>query len=699
MTESRTSGAKIYALLIGIDHYQPARSYANLQGCVRDINLVADYLQKTLNLPADRLWKLTSPNPNGSGVSAATPQNLLPTYENIINAFKQVTATAKPGEQVYIHYSGHGGRAATVYPEIKGVRQYDEGLVPMDVDAVAPGGRYLRDIELATLLKRMTDKGLVVTVILDSCHSGGATRGDSQVRGGEPDLQTRSKDSAVAQREELIQNWLALTNGAQAGNGSSNWVPSSNNYVLLAACRPTEYAYEYAVNGKERHGALTYWMIDTLKSHLSGNLTYKSLHDRVNAKIQSKFPSQLPMLMGEGERSVFGSDRLSIQYAVTVADVDANQTQVKLNAGLAQGLTSGTRFAIYPLNSSNFTDKQKQLAIIEISTVEASSAVAKVLSKTEGGLGVKGKIEQGAPAVILSAPTDLVRRVRFFDQKQLGTKENELPTPELVNQQQQALETVRQALTGNGWVVEVKPNQEAHYQVAVGRNGEYEICVGMPLKNLNPPLKIGTPGAASEVVKRLVHLAKYQSVQELDNPSSELSHYLKFVLLDQAKRPLPDQSHIVLNQGEVVNLQIQNTFNQPLNVAVLDLEPTWEISQIAIQGLDGPFFQLVPGQVIEIRLRFKVPDGQGYTQAKEMLKLFATRGPADFRWLKLPSLDQPIEKKEFRTTRSLSSAFGKLLEAVGEDVDGAPSLTRAAVYEPDPNADWATKQIVITVKQ
>lgn len=94
-----------------------------------------------------------------------------------------------------------------------------------------------------------------------------------------------------------------------------------------------------------------------------------------------------------------------------------------------------------------------------------------------------------------------------------------------------------------------------------------------------------------------------------------------------------------------------------------------------------------------------MPDGKGYTQAKDILKLFATRGPADFRWLKLPSLDQEIERRASRGTRSRSNSFGKLLEAVGEDVDVSPQLTRAAIYEPDPSAEWVTKQIQIVVKQ
>jgi hypothetical protein len=145
-----------------------------------------------------------------------------------------------------------------------------------------------------------------------------------------------------------------------------------------------------------------------------------------------------------------------------------------------------------------------------------------------------------------------------------------------------------------------------------------------------------------------------------------------------------------------VFLRVKNKSRQALNVAVLDLEPTWAISQIPLQGIEGPFYELASEETVDTRLHFTVPEGKGYEQAKEMLKLFATRGPADFRWLRLPSLDKKIEVHK-AATRGIQSAFGKLLEAVGEDPNVSPSLNRAAVYEPDPQAEWVTKQIQITI--
>ena len=714
MADQPEQTPNIYALLIGIDGYNPNRLYKNLKGAVRDINLVASYLLETLKIPSERVFKLTSPNPEVA--ETITTKDPEPTYANIVAQFKAITEIAQPGEQVYVYYSGHGGRATTIYPELKGGSdKNDECIVPMDIGA---GGRYLLDVELATLLKRMTDKGLIVTVIMDCCHSGGATRGDAAIRSGdETDKTPPNKESLVAKDEELIKNWKIQTGGLTGGlNGEIAWVPPANNYVLLAACRPNEYAYEYTFDGKERHGALTYWLIQTLATSSTG-LSFRKLYDRVCAQIQSKFPQQLPMLVGDGTRAVFGNESLPHHYSVTVISVDSNQKQVTLNAGLAQGLSSGTQFAIYPLNATDFSNRQQQLAIVEIVEVQASTSVARVLEpqeggievREEGGIEVRGKIEPGAPAVMVAAPVTLVRRVLLLDNKEAGDKEHQLPA-EWVDKQKEALQAVRQALTGNGWVIEVKAGdeQQSDYQVAVGRDGEYEISSETPFKNLGRLLKIDDPDLAKDVVKRLVHLSKYQAVQSLDNPDSELNKYVDFELLDENRKPFADPSNIVIKRGQSMVLRIKNTSSQPLNIAILDLDSTWAISKISIAGNEDIFYPLDSNDEIDNPVDTELPDGEAYKQAKETLKLFATRGIAQFDWLTLPALDEDLGKRgnldqeldNVANQKGLGiNPLNQLLGTIGADLDTPPPEARKVRSKPTPNAEWVTKQVTFTLSQ
>ena len=152
----------------------------------------------------------------------------------------------------------------------------------------------------------------------------------------------------------------------------------------------------------------------------------------------------------------------------------------------------------------------------------------------------------------------------------------------------------------------------------------------------------------------------------------------------------------------MVFLRIENLSSQPFNIAVLDFEPTWEISQIPIEGDESSFYPLQPKQEVYIKLRFQLPETQAYKQAKETLKLFATKGLANFKWLVLPSLDQELQtrgnlNKELQEkVTQTTNPLNKLLAAVGADFDQPPDLTRKAVPEPDPNLEWVTKEIQIT---
>ncbi|MEG4801048.1 caspase family protein [Microcoleus sp. ARI1-B5] len=700
MTEKSDKTPIIYALLIGIDWYKPNRLYKNLKGCVRDIDRAASYLLKTLKIPSERIFKLTSVNPEvAETIETKDPE---PTYENIVAKFDAITEIAQPGEQVYIHYSGHGGRAATIYPQLRGDGQFDEALVPMDIGE--ENSRYLRDLEFITLLKRMTDKGLVVTVVLDSCHSGGETRGEySDIRGGDSDDSSqRRTDSLVASEEELIRNW-DLTRGTARNATPGDWFPQLSEYVVLAACRPSELAYEYAFNGTERQGALTYWLLDTLANR-SWELTYQLLYDRIYAKVQGQFQNQTPMLFGEGNRQVFGCDRTEYHYTVHVIKLDAAEKRVLLDAGTAQGIGKGAQFAIYPLGTTDFN--QKQLAIVEVTediTVADAWAVIEPDSLPAGT-----KIEAGAPAVMLAAPIELVRRVRlFFKQEDTGDGKlppNQVLPPEILKIQGEALAAIKSAIpnAGKGWVELVSEGQAEHYQVAITKDGEYEICdpSGEPFENLRPHLKVNDLNAAEKVVKRLIHLAKYQAAEGLKNTSA-LTNKLIVQLADENKNPLADPTKQTLKEAERTYLYIKNDSSQELSVAVLDFQSNWAIDRLDIFGDGAEFATFSPGAEELIPIKFSLPNG--YKEGQEILKVFAVaNNSAKFNWLKLPPLDAPIEPKsaaekgeQEEAIRNSSNPLDKLIAAISADVDEAPPVRAAQVD--DPNRGWTTKSVTLTV--
>ncbi len=706
--------SSLYALLVGIDCYLPNKlpdgaSYRSLKGCVRDINHVEAFLKRQFNLPSEQIYQLTASNVDDSG-EPSEPPSKWPTYENIVKMFQDVTSKAQRGDQVYIHYSGHGGRAVTIYPELKREKGFDEALVPLDIGI--PTSRYLRDLELAALLQSMVSKGLVVTVVLDSCHSGGATRaGDSDIRGADTntvDTTPRPTESLVASASELVNTWQNLTGGTRNAAAISGMLPEVKDYVLLAACRPSEYAYEYAFKGFERNGALTYWLLDSLQNS-SPDLTYNELYSRINAKIHSQFQQQTPMLLGEGNRLVFGNNYESLQYTVTVMQVDAtfHPVRVKLNAGIAQGVEEGSLFAIYPREIKDITQEDKHLAIAEVTEIGVTDAWTEVI-KTR----LPGEIEPGASAVMLSAPVDLMRGIRLVECTKENTKLENLP-PKEINQQAAlqavavAFGTARSAIatSRNGWVKLVTEQEVADYQVSINKLGEYEICepTGQPLPNLRPPLKVGEADAATQLVKRLVHLTKYKATEKLDNFGTTLTKKLVVELVGKqanyrrnrqpSPQPFADLSHPSVQAGETVFLRIRNESSQVLNVVVLALSSDWSISQLDILGDNANFVPFDPGLEECIPLKMSLPSG--YQEGTDIFKVFATVGQANFRWLELPSLDQPIPPSSTRGLIAPRNHLEELLAAVG--ADDQPSTSRNVQVVADPNHGWTTKQVTLKV--
>lgn len=309
-------------------------------------------------------------------------------------------------------------------------------------------------------------------------------------------------------------------------------------------------------------------------------------------------------------------------------------------------------------------------------------------------------VEVGAQAVLLGAGNvRLVQKVALMHQEQL---------PAGIDQEA-ALQAVEQALQGNGWVEAAAPGGQVDYNVALNEQGEYEIWdrAGYTIANLRPPVKPDAMDAAATIVRRLVHLAKYNAVKQLSNadPRSPLARKLEVELVGkraqydpadpfEPEQPLTEPGRTpTLTIGEWTGLRIKNNAQQRLNITVFDLQPDWGVSQVFPSSQGDYFVEFEPGQEVVIPLQAGLPER--YDEGKDVLKVFATVETSNFRWLELPALDQPLRRSADVRGRNPQSPLEQLMASFTADQPPTRNLIPAAY----PSYGWVTAQVEVAVKK
>ncbi|PFH35996.1 ICE family protease (caspase) p20 domain-containing protein [Besnoitia besnoiti] len=144
------------ALLIGIN-YRGTR--AELRGCVNDVHRMKNLLCSIYGFhdSSTTMVVLTDDNPNAL---------YRPTRNNMLKAMRWLSIDNRPGDSLFFHYSGHGGRQV----DRSGIEQdgYDETILPVDFDTA---GQILDD-ELHAFLVQPLQNGCRLTAVMDCCHSG-----------------------------------------------------------------------------------------------------------------------------------------------------------------------------------------------------------------------------------------------------------------------------------------------------------------------------------------------------------------------------------------------------------------------------------------------------------------------------------------------------------------------------------------------
>ncbi|KAK7336360.1 hypothetical protein VNO77_16898 [Canavalia gladiata] len=143
---------KRVAVLVGCNYPKTANE---LHGCINDVLAMKDMLVKRFEFDPSNIKVLTD--------APESPSSAMPTGANIKQALARMVDLAEPGDVLYFHYSGHGTRI----PSTKHVIPFhqEEAIVPCDFNLIT-------DLDFRQLVNRLP-KGASLTIVSDSCHSGG----------------------------------------------------------------------------------------------------------------------------------------------------------------------------------------------------------------------------------------------------------------------------------------------------------------------------------------------------------------------------------------------------------------------------------------------------------------------------------------------------------------------------------------------
>ena len=299
------------ALLVGISKYESAR-FPKLEYPPNDVARLAELLQ--------------SPE-YGFAVTLLTDDTQQkPTRENILKAIQKVLIDdAQPGDVSVFYFSGHGSSVKNSLSDEADRR--DETIVPMDaVRPVTNRSEFkdIRDKEIAEIFDRAVYKGVKLTAIFDSCHSGSIARGDEQAK----EVEEADFDIKIAPTE------------------AQKIKPEDRGALIITAAEDYQQASggTYQLNGHEaKYSHLTAELLQTLYEAPADRVSANDLFRRITARMTAAGRTQTPTIAGVTERlddDIFGEQ---VKPAVKLRlPVTANaENRLVLAGGVADGLTDG----------------------------------------------------------------------------------------------------------------------------------------------------------------------------------------------------------------------------------------------------------------------------------------------------------------------------------------------------------------------
>ena len=642
---------EVYGMLVAIDTYPDG--IRSLAGCVNDASEVEDLLTTRFGVKAENLVRLNNDEARRDAV---------------IQKFREHLGQAGKDDIALFFYAGHGSQVPTggLFAEIE-PDGMNESIVCYDSRVL--GAFDLVDKDIATLIGELTSKGVHVTTIFDSCHSGSVTRDLDDVAGAtdsaawERRLEPRTDPQPA---EAYLANPAAQTAAIRdipappAGMGSltlaaAAYAPDqSGKHVLLAACEDNQTAKEYFGNGK-RHGAFTFFLTETLRN-AAEPVGYRELMHQVRSALQKNVAMQTPKLESSGGDAIFDNLFLGLTPAAwtdyAMARVGLNG-QWQIDGGSMMGVAIGDGFALYPMSASG-SDLADAAKAVVLGTVVSVMPAAATLKMAEGGHAEEGTPYKAVPMaqaahvnVSLDGDADGVAQL--------------------------------QARMAQARTFRIGPNAEF---CVLAKDGGFQVLSGEGRQVLWPAGQ--NLADADAAIAALNHMTLWKLRLGLTNPATQIpEEWVEFVITrnpgtpDEEATSCPPLKQIDWQcQRDAAGAVLPRTYKVTvtnkspgvLYTALLAFSDDWSIST---KLLGAGTQQLGPGQTVYAKsgqaVRCWVPEGA--TESTDNLLLIVSTDLFDALDFKMPALKEP----------------GVVERAMDEDED----------EDPTPQHDFFTRRVTI----
>lgn len=672
VTAEQTGGVK-RALLIGINRY---KSVPALQGSVNDVETMREILTTRWGFSPRNFTVLTDENA---------------TRESMITALNQLVQVAGPADTVYFHYSGHGSQVQDVNgDETDGL---DETIVPHD--GRSSGVRDVVDDELDAIFSRLRARSAVI--VLDSCHSGTATRAI--------DIRTRSLPQDT--RVDLYRTGVT-------GTTTRGIVPfKRSRYIVMGGAAANEEALDGPVDGRF-HGFFTYALSRALMA-TGSNASPREVFGGVTrelARIQTIYGrTSMPEPQLEAppealDRPLFAPSTASGNAAAPAQNprlawlhVEPSAGgQVTLVNGLLLGAAPGSTWSIYPRGETRFAAGQA-MAVATVTQLVGKDARASLMNQ-------RGPITTESRAVaLMPAPSSARIAIRI-----LNVPEN----------QRSRIEDILKRNIKN--VALVGPGQSARFLVDVqGQTVRLLTADGLRVVG---SFAANDERSAADVARVASRSAKAAELLTLDNPSSQLivtAHVTGSQPLATRDIKLvadtgPAQLHS-RRQGEARSpqnsLQLNITVNSDAYLTIVDVDSEGNMNVLFPNDYQQREFY--PDGAVRAGQQVLIPDSlQSGNRAGFHWDYSPPRGTDTVRVFASTDLAtaDAIRERIRALQQSANQNRGNLqTRAVGEDLDSlradlAALATRGITTVADPSADrpspapadWAATSVTIQVE-